>query len=225
MSLLRAAFIVFVKDLRIELRTGETVKTTALFAFLTTILTSLSFYLGQNRSIQVAPGIIWIAITFAGILVMNRSWNIEREAGAINGLLISPIPRAAIYLGKVLGSIMFLMVIEIFLVSIVSILFQVDLFSVLCPLWGLLLLGTFGFAATGNLFAAIGMRTRARDMVLGIAVFPIIAPALLCGVIATRELLNGAPLAEIFSWVRVLTAFDIIFITIGLLLFETLLSD
>jgi heme exporter protein B len=224
-SILRAALIVFAKDLRIELRTGEIVVTTSLFALLVTVLCSLSFYLGRNAAIQVAPGILWVTIAFCGILIMGRSWSRERDNGAIRGLWMAPISRPAIYLGKALSTLGFLTVDEIALVFVVGVLFQLDIISVLGPLALLLALGSFGFIAAGSLFAAMGVRSRSREMILAVAVFPLIAPSLLCGVVATRELFHGVPLAEIFVWIRILIAFDIIFLTIGTSLFEVLMSD
>src|SRR5690606_31766642 len=100
------------KDLRIELRTGEITLSTALFAFLTVVMASLAFYLDRNQAASVAPGVLWISVTFAGVLAMGRSWARERENDALRGLLLSPLPRAAIYLGKTLSSFVFLAVVE-----------------------------------------------------------------------------------------------------------------
>ena len=119
----------------------------------------------------------------------------------------------------------FLLIVEVLLVIAVAVLFSLDLLPVLWPLSLLLLLGTIGFVAAGNLFAAMGVRSRARDLLLSVAMFPVIAPALLCGVVATRELLGGASLAEISAWLRILGAFDLAFVTVGVLLFEPLISD
>jgi heme exporter protein B len=121
--------------------------------------------------------------------------------------------------------VLFLAIVELVLVLEVTVLFNLDLSHALGPLLLLLLLGTLGFAATGNLFAAMGVRTSARDMVLAVALFPVISPALLCGVVATRELLGGAPLSELWAWVRILAAFDLAFITAGVMLFEPLVCD
>ncbi|HEX7477701.1 MAG TPA: heme exporter protein CcmB [Polyangiales bacterium] len=225
MTLLRAAWLILRKDLQIELRTGEVVVTTALFATLVTVITSLSFYVDERSGQMVAPGVLWVAVAFAGVLAMSRSWTRERENDAFRGLLLSPAPRAAIYVGKTLGTLAFLGVVEAVLVLEVAVLFNLDLTKILLPLVGLLVLGTIGFAATGNLFAAMGVRTRARDMVLAVALFPVIAPALLCGVVATRELLGGAPAHEIWQWAQILLAFDVAFATTGVLLFEPLVCD
>jgi heme exporter protein B len=224
-TLLRAAWLILRKDLQIELRTGEVVVTTALFATLVTVITSLSFYVDERSGQMVAPGVLWVAVAFAGVLAMSRSWTRERENDAFRGLLLSPAPRAAIYVGKTLGTLAFLGVVEAVLVLEVAVLFNLDLTKILLPLVGLLVLGTIGFAATGNLFAAMGVRTRARDMVLAVALFPVIAPALLCGVVATRELLGGAPAHEIWQWAQILLAFDVAFATTGVLLFEPLVCD
>jgi heme exporter protein B len=139
--------------------------------------------------------------------------------------MLSPAPRSALYVGKLLGTLVFLAVVESVVVIEVAVLFNLDLVPVFGPLVLLLVLGTIGFAAAGNLFAAMGVRTSARDLVLAVALFPVIAPALLCGVIGTRELLAGAPLADTLAWVKILVAFDLTFVTAGILLFEPLLSD
>ncbi|MBN1656399.1 MAG: heme exporter protein CcmB [Deltaproteobacteria bacterium] len=225
MTTLRAVLMVLLKDLRIEIRTGEIVVTTALFALLVTVLTSLSFYLDQNTALLVAPGILWVAIAFSGVLIMGRSWSREKEYGVIRALWMAPIPRSAIFLGKAMSALGYLAVVEIAVVFVVGVLFQLDMMSMLGSLTTLLALGSIGFIAAGNLFAAMGVRSRTRDLILAVAVFPLIAPSLVCAVIATRELFHGAPIEEIFVWIRILIAFDVIFVTIGLWLFEPLMSD
>ena len=224
-STLRATFEILRKDLQIELRTGEIIVSTSMFALLVALLTSLSFYVDRQSSVRVAPGVLWIAVTFAGVLAMGRSWSRERENDAIRGLMLSPVPRPAIYLGKALGALIFLTVVEAMLVLAVGILFSLALWPVLPTLCLLLFLGTVGFVAAGTLFAAMGVRTSARDMLLSVALFPIVAPALLCGVVATRDLLGGAPLSELWGWIRILIAFDLVFATAGAMIFESLVSD
>jgi heme exporter protein B len=224
-SLWRAAWLVLRKDLRIELRTGEVVVTTALFASLVTVLASLAFFIDEASARLVAPGVLWIAVAFAGVLAMSRSWSRERDNDVFRGLLLSPAPRAALYIGKLLGTLVFLAIVESVLLLEVAVLFNLELSGIVGPLLLLLGLGTLGFAAAGNLFAAMGVRTSARDMVLAVALFPVIAPALLGGVVGTRELLAGAPLHDVWSWVRILSAFDAIFLTAGVFLFEPLVCD
>ena len=225
MSLWRSALLVFQKDLQIELRTGEVTVTTGLFATLVTLLASLSFFIDENSARLVAPGVLWVSVAFSGVLAMSRTWTRERENDVFRGLMLSPAPRSALYVGKLLGTLVFLGAVESVVVLEVGLLFNLDLLPILGPLTLLLVLGTIGFAAAGNLFAAMGVRTSARDLVLAVALFPVIAPALLCGVVGTRELLTGAPLSEIWSWIKILIAFDATFLTAGVLLFEPLLSD
>jgi heme exporter protein B len=222
---LSATWLVLQKDLQIELRTGEIVITTGLFASLVAVLASLSLYVDENSARLVAPGVLWITVAFAGVLAMNRSWSREREHDAFRALLLAPIPRWSIYLGKMLGTLAFMGAVELLLVLEVAVLFNLDLRAALPILGALLGLGTLGFAAAGNLFAAMSVRTRARDLLLAVVLFPVIAPALLCGVVATRELLGGAPWSELGGWLRILGAFDLVCVTAGVLLFEPLVAE
>lgn len=224
MRTLRAAARIAWKDMRIEARTGEIVIVTGLFAFLVTIISSLSFYIDPNSAKLVAPGVLWITVAFAGVLAMGRSWSREREQDVMRGLLLSPIPRASIYLGKGAGALLFLTLVELVLVPLVGLLFQLDLVPVIGRVFLLLFLGTFGFVAAGTLFAAMGVKTSARDLALSVILFPLVAPALLAGVVATRELLVGSE-GDIWGWVRIIGAFDLIFLAAGIVLFEPLTSE
>ena len=168
---------------------------------------------------------IWIAITFAGLLAMARSWAREREGDAFRMLMLAPVPRAGVFLGKALASFVFLAAIEVVLVPFVAVLFHVDLIPVLLPLAALLGLGTLGFVVTGTLFSALSVKSTARDLMLSIVIFPLVTPALLSSVVATRELFAGAPLGEVMEWARLLGAYDITMFTVGAWLFGPLLSD
>jgi heme exporter protein B len=222
---LRATLVLLRKELLVELRTGEIVVSTGLFATLVAVLTSLAFYLDAERARALAPGVLWIALVFGGVLAMGRSWSRERELDAFRALLLAPVPRGAIYASKLIASIAFLLVVEALLVVEVAVLFNLALSDVALPLCALLLLGTVGFAATGNLFAALAVRTRGREMLLSVALMPIVAPALLCGVVGTRELLTGAPLSEVYAWMRLLGAADLVFLAAGIALFDPLIAD
>jgi heme exporter protein B len=225
MSLLSAAWLVFSKDLRIELRTGEILITTGFFALLVTIMTSLSFYLDDVLARRVAPGVLWISIAFSGVLAMGRSFQRERDHEAMRGLLLSPLPRPAIYLGKALGIFAFLVLVEALLLPLLAVLYHLAFDTALGLVALIALLGTLGFSAAGALFAAMGVRVRTKELVLSVVLFPLVSPALLAGVVATREVLGGASLGEIFDWLRLLLAFDLIFIVLGALLFGPLTSE
>lgn len=225
MSLASAALLVFRKDLRIELRTGEILVTTGFFALLVAVMTSLSFYLDDVTARRVAPGVLWISIAFSGVLAMGRSFQRERDHDVMRALLLSPLPRPAIFLGKMLGIFAFLCIVELLLVPLVALLYHLDFISVWPRLALLVLLGTLGFSAAGTLFAAMGVRTRTKELVLSVVLFPLVSPALLAGVVSCREVLGGAALSEVLDWVRVLCAFDLIVLVLGALLFGPLTSE
>jgi heme exporter protein B len=225
MSVLGGALLIARKELRIELRTGEVVVTTGLFALLVVVMASLSFYIDPEQARRLAPGVLWIAVTFAGVLAMGRSWARERDNDAIRGLLLAPVPRSAIFLGKGVATFLLMLVIEALILPVVGILFHLDLLPVIGQVAGLLFLGTLGFTAAGTLFASMSVRSRARDLVLSIVLFPLVSPALIAGVVGTREVLGGAPLADFLDFVRILTAFDLVFMVGGVVLFDTLMSD
>ncbi len=225
MSLLRSSWLVFEKDMRIELRTGEILITTGFFALLVAVMSSLSFYLDDVTSRRVAPGVLWISIAFSGVLAMGRTWQRERDNDVMRGLLLSPLPRPAIFLGKALGILVFLLMVEVLLVPIIAVLYRLDLGKVWLPVSALVVLGTIGFSAAGTLFAAMGVRTRTKEVVLSVVLFPLVSPALLAGVVATREVLGGATIDEIGNWLRILGAFDMVFVVMGAVLFGPLNSE
>ncbi len=227
-GLVASAFAVFEKDLRIELRTREIVTTAGLFAVLIATLASLSFHTGADQGSRTAPGAMWLSIAFSSVLALARTWQREREDGALVALLISPIPRASIFIGKALGVFVFITAIECIVVPVVALLFHIDLVGehgVIGSLVPLLVLGTLGVSATGTLFGAMTVRTRARDLVLASVLFPLLSPTLLSGVVGTRELLGGASFTELRDYFILLSAFDAVAILGGIGLFGPLMGD
>jgi len=198
---------------------------TGLFAVLVVVLTSLSFFVDDLTARRIAPGVLWITITFAGLLAIGRTWAREREHDAMRGLLLAPIPRPAIFLGKAVGTLAFVGIVEALIVPLVGILFHVDLVPRIAEIAAVLGLGTLGFVLTGSLFGAMTVRTGSRDLMLSVVLFPLITPALLAGVVATRGILGGEPVAETFAWLRILVAFDVVVATAGYFLFGPLVSD
>jgi heme exporter protein B len=223
-SFLRAAWVLLVKDLRVELRTREILTTTAFFASLVAVMASVAFYSGDAEA-RVAPGAIWLTVAFSSVLALSRAWQREREESALVGLLVSPAPRAAIFAGKAMSVLVFLLAVELLLVPVVTLLFHVDLPAVAGPLALLLAMGTLGVAATGTLFGVMTARTRARDLVLASVLFPLLAPTLLSGVAGTRELLSGAPFSDLTDYFLLLGVFDAVAIAGGLALFGPLVDD
>jgi heme exporter protein B len=221
----RSALAVAGKDLRIELRTREIVTTAGFFAALVAIMASVSFYGGDVTGSLVASGALWLSVAFASVLALGRTWQREREDGALLALLVSPAPRAAIFVGKAIGVALFLTVVELIVVPVVALLFHVELPPVAGPLALVIGLSTLGISATGTLFGAMTVRTRARDLVLASVLFPLLSPAMVSGVAATREIFVGASLDEVSDYVVLLGTFDVVAISGGLALFGALMSD
>jgi heme exporter protein B len=207
------------KDLAIERRTGEIVVTGGFFGALLAVLASVAFYAGPAGSHYLAPGAIWLATAFSAVLALGRTWQREREDGALDALLAGPVSRPAVFFGKAIGVALFLLAIEAIVVPIVSLMLHVDLGSIVGPLALLLFLATVGVAASGTLFGAMTVKTRARELILAAVLFPLLSPTLVVGVSATRELVDGAKLAELMDYVKLLVAFDVLFVAIGAAVF------
>jgi heme exporter protein B len=213
------------KDLRIELRTREIVTTAGFFAALVAIMASVAFYSGSITTTRVAPGAIWLAVAFASVLALGRTWQRERDDGALLALLVSPAPRPAIFAGKAIGVAVFVTMVQCIVVPVVALLFHVELGQVIGPLSPVLVMGTIGIAATGTLFGAMTVRTRARDLVLATVLFPLLSPTLVSGVAATREIFVGAPFEEVRDYLVLLGTFDFVAVAGGLAMFGALLDE
>lgn len=224
-DVLRAARLVLAKDLAIERRTREIVVSTALFSLLVAVLASLSFYLDEVDARALAPGVLWIAVSFSGVLAVGRSFARERDNDAMRGLLLAPIPPSGIYLGKVLSALVFLGLVEALLLPIVSLLYHVDLARVIVPTLPVLVLGTLGQVLAGTLFGAMTVRTGARDLLVAVMVFPLIAPALLAAVVATREIFAPNEIAQTLRWCQILLAYDLVVGAAGVWMFGPLVRD
>lgn len=212
------------KDLRIELATGEIVTTAGFFAVLVAIIASLAFFGGKDGARDVAPGVIWISVTFASVLALSRTWQREREDGAIKGLLVAPVRRGAIFLGKALGVAAFVLVVALIIVPVTALLFQIELGRHGLPLLLLLCAAIPGIAASGTLFGAMTIRTKARDLILATVMLPLLSPSVLTGVAGTRALLTGSTLGELGDYFSLLGVFGFVFVAGGLGLFEAVLE-
>ncbi|WP_049949514.1 heme exporter protein CcmB [Sorangium cellulosum] len=220
----RQAMLVARKDLAIELATGEIVTTSGFFAVLVAVIASLAFYAGQDAAERVAPGVIWVSVAFASVLALSRTWQREREDGALSGLLVLPIARSALFAGKALGLCVFVIAVEAIIIPAAALLFAVDLAKTGAGLALFCLAATPGIAASGTLFGAMTVRTRARDLVLASVLFPLLAPTLLAAVAGTRELFGGATLGELTDYVALMAVFDVVFIAGGIGLFDLIIE-
>lgn len=219
---LRQVAVLIKKDVLIESRSGELLVTSGFFAVLVVVLSSLAYYLGPTLRGQVAAGVMWVAIAFAAVLSLGKGWQREREHGAFSGVLVAPVARSAIFAAKATGLLLFLFVIEAVVIPTCALLFSLDLTEYGTGLVALALLATPGIAAAGTLFGVITVRTTARDLILAVVLFPLLAPTLVCAVVATRELFNGAPLSDLADFMTLLVTLDVVFIAGGVGMFGSL---
>ena len=223
---LQAAFAIAAKDLRIEWRAREIVYAMAFFAALIVVLLAFAFTREGASDGNAVAGVLWIAISLSGTLGLSRSLDREREGNTLRALLLAPTPRSAIFIGKLLGVTLFILLAEVVAAPLAALFFQSSLlFSNPLPLVLLLLLGTVGYAAVGSLFATMLVRSRAREVLLGILLYPVVIPVLLGGTRGTQAILMLPPdLATAWFWARLLLLFDIVFITLSLWVYEPLVA-
>jgi heme exporter protein B len=223
MSYWQAVSAITWKDIRSELRTKDIFSSMFVFALLAVIVFNFAFELRVPDMKMVVPGIVWVAVTFAGILGLNRAFVIEQDKGSLAGLLLAPIDRSAIYFGKMLGNLLFILVVEAVLLPLIMVFFNM---SLLTPAHLLVLfLGTLGFAAVGTLFSAIAVNTRAREVLLPILLFPVLVPVLITGVNMTGNLLDGKGLADIMSGLQLVIFYDVLFAVVAYLTFEYVVEE
>lgn len=225
----RIVWIVARKDLAIEARSRELINTTIFFALSCVVVFSVSFVGegGDGRAIgDAAAGILWVAIAFSGTLALGRTFERERYGDTLRALLMAPGSRAAIYVGKLVGIVALLIATEIIVVPLIALLFQAKLFEHMLLTSALLVFGTVGFATVGTLFAAMLARARSRDVLLPILLYPVTIPVMIAGVRGTSALLAVEPQLDMARlWVMLLLAFDVVFVTLALWTFESLMTE
>ncbi|HEV8661939.1 MAG TPA: heme exporter protein CcmB [Candidatus Methylomirabilis sp.] len=213
------------KDLLTEGRSKETLNGLLFFAAL--VLLVFGFALGPDRArlTQAASGILWVAFVLTGLLGLTRAFQVERENECLEGLLLYPGDRGALYLGKLLGNILFMLALEAAVLPCFAFFYNMPLWE---PLPGLVItaaLGTVGFAAVGTLFSAMTMHLRAREVMFPLLLLPFVVPVLLAAVKATEAFLLGAGRAEAFPWLTLLGLFDLTFLTVSLFAFEWVVEE
>jgi heme exporter protein B len=211
------------KDLVAEWRTRELLGGMVVFGLLTLVIFNFAFDLRVDNVGQIAPGVLWVAFTFAGVLGLGRSFVREKDQATLDGLLLAPVDRGAIYLAKLLGNLLFMLATEAICLPVFTAFFN---FGVITPLLlATAALGTLGFAAVGTLFSAMAANTRARDVLLPLLVFPICVPVVIAAVEATALTLSGSPVAAGLRWLGLLGAFDLIFVILCFSVFELVVED
>lgn len=226
MRFLAIVLLIFRKDFAVELRSREIVYTTLLFAVSIVMIFSMAFVQDGTPIAGAAPGILWVAVAFSGTLALGRTFERERYGDTLKGLLIAPVPRPAIYLGKLLGMMALMLAVQAILVPMIAFLFQVPLFARPFLLVTLLVLGSLGFASVGTVFAAMLVRARSRDVLLPVLLYPITIPVMIAGVLGTAALLqNPVDEPSATMWIGVLLSTDTVFLTLALWTFEPLMTE
>jgi heme exporter protein CcmB len=223
---LRVAWIVMRKDFTVEMRSREIVYTTVFFAASCVLVFAFALVREGRPLEDAAAGILWIAIAFAGTLGLGRTFERERHTETLRALMLAPSDRPAIYVGKLLGMLALLAVVEAVLVPMVGLLFHAPFLA--SPFWMLALLatGTLGFASVGTLFAAMLVRARSRDVLLPVLLYPITIPVIIAGVRGTAALLQSTPDEPMARfWTALLIFFDVVFVTLSLWTFEPLMTE
>ena len=225
MNAITLTWTLVAKDLKIEWRSRQALLTTVFFALLILVVFNFAFDPGSLATREAAPGILWVALLFPGIIQVNRSFQIEMEEGTLYGLILSPADRGILFLGKFLANWFFLMVVDL-LVLLLFLLFYNFSFS-LQIFWIALLVGlaAVGFAAVGTVFGAMVSNIRTREVLLPILLFPIILPIILPAVNGTQEVLLFQELQSLNRSVGFLVCFDVIYVAAGFLLFDYVVSD
>ncbi|OGO40391.1 MAG: heme ABC transporter permease CcmB [Chloroflexi bacterium RBG_16_57_8] len=213
------------KDILTELRTREIVFTVVVFAVLVIVIFNFAFGTTREAVALVGPGILWVTFAFSGVLSLNRAFIPEKEGGCLEGLMAAPISREAIYVGKMLGSLLSMVAIEAIALPVFALLFDLRVFSV--PLVLTTLLATIGFVAVGTLFSALAVNTRAREMVLPILFLPVVVPVIISAVKASALALDPSTegWGEILGWLQIVGAFDVIFLVVSYLVFGFLIEE
>ena len=218
------------KDVRTEVRTRQMISSMFVFAVLVLLVFNFTLFLDEIRAIELGPGILWVAFVFAATLGLNRSFAIEGENRCLSGLMLAPAPRSAIYFGKLLSNLLFMIAMEIFVLPLFVVFFNLSLWELLTPselatFFLVLVLGTVGYAAVGTILAGVAANTTMREVLLPVLLFPVSIPIVIGAAEATRLLFDENPDTTPWIWIRVLLVFAVVFLIVSWLTFEYVIEE
>jgi heme exporter protein B len=211
------------KDLAAELRSRELLSSMLVFALLVILIFNFALELDARERTNVTSGVLWVTFTFAGTLGLNRSLAIEKDRGCLDGLLLAPVDRSAIYFGKTIGNLIFMLVVELIVLPVYSALYNTNLF--VPGLLGIVLLGSIGYVVVGTLLASMAVQTRTRDILLPILLFPVVLPVVIAAVKASEGFLQAIPMDEITPWINLLVVYDVIFTAVAFMVFDYVVEE
>jgi heme exporter protein B len=211
------------KDLAAELRSRELISAMLVFSLLMILIFNFALELDTQAKASITSGVLWSTFAFAGTLGFNRSMATEKDRGCLDGLLLAPVDRSAIFFGKAAGNLVFMLIVEAIILPVYSVLYDTNLFNL-----GLLLviaLGSVGYVAVGTLLASMAVQARTRDVLLPILLFPVAIPVLIAGVKGSSGFLEGAAMADITPWLNLLLVYDVVFIAVAFMIFDYVVEE
>ncbi len=220
---LRAVWALLWKDLAAELRSKELLSSMLVFALLVILIFNFALELDRSARENVAAGVLWVTTAFTGTLGLNRSLAQEKDRGSLDGLLLAPVDRSALYFGKALGNLLFILVIQVIMLPVFTVLFDVNMLQPLLVL--IVVLGALGYSAVGTLLASLTVHSRSRDVMLPILLFPVAVPVLIAAVRASGGVLSAAGWDQISPWLNLLLVYDVIFTAVAFMLFEYVVEE
>jgi heme exporter protein B len=222
-SFLKATFAIIWKDVTAEFRSREIFSAMLVFSLLVILIFNFALELDIVTRQSVTAGVLWVTFAFAGTLGLNRSMAIEKDRGCLDGLLLAPVDRAAIYFGKVISNLVFMLIVEAIVLPVYSFLYNVNLFNP--GLLLVILLGSIGYITVGTLLASMAIQARTRDVLLPILLFPVAIPVLIAAVKASEGFLAGSDFSTIYAPLSLLIGYDVIFTAIPYMVFDYVVEE
>ncbi|MGB9731999.1 MULTISPECIES: heme exporter protein CcmB [Calditerrivibrio] len=221
----KTVYHIIEKDLLLELKSKEVINSMLIFALLVVVVFSFIFEPGAEYKNDLAAGILWMSIIFSGILGLNKSMMNEINGGNLNALLLAPVDKSAIFFGKGLSNFLFMLIMEVIIIPIFVVFYDVPIMNNLLFSIITLLLGTYGFAILGTLFSIISVKSKTREVMLPILLLPIIIPVVLSAIQAMNIFLKGDDISESFKWLQLLLVFDIVFTLVIYVIFDFVIEE
>ena len=224
MNYFKALFTIVKKDVLMEMRTKEVVNASLVFAILLVIVFSFIMEPGSEVEKKIAGGIFWMAVTFSGILGLNKTMMSELEGGNFEALMLAPVDKSAIFFGKVISNMLVLILLEIILIPLFLVFYSINIVS--HPLMiAVIFLATYGYALVGTLFSMISVRTNSREIMLPLLLLPIMIPILIAAILSTNIFISGSDIAYSYNWIKLTAVFDIIFTAVIFGIFSAIIDE
>ena len=222
---LRLALAIAAKDIRAELRSRTALQSALVFAALVLVVFNFARDPTALAATDLAPSALWVTFALAAMVALNRAFNVERENAALDGLLLAPVPREALFMGTLLANLAFVGTVELVTLPLFTLFFNVPLGHALPGLVAVTALATIGFVAVGTIFSAMAVRTRFAELMLPVLLLPFMVPPLIAAVQVTSRLLAERPLSEMWGWLRLLALYDVVFVTLSMMVFPVVVDE